>query len=89
MKIIILSCIIILILFVVISRVLELYFDKDYYGYPAVTKCGICNKTVWQWQRHERREMKVDSNYSGMSASGIVHKKCKGVATMKVNVEIR
>ena len=51
-------------------------------GFPAVTKCRVCDETVWEWQRHERMEFKTVNTGSLVSpiiqsfASGIVHTKC-------------
>lgn len=80
-------------------RIYDLITDKDFYGFPAVTKCGICGKTVWEWQRYERREytVNVDSDENlgygdrpiiigSVSASGLVHKKCVGNPSFNVKI---
>lgn len=57
-----------------------------------VTRCRLCNKTVWIWQRHERRDMSITEENTGelavfASGSCIVHSKCKGTPTGKVSIE--
>ena len=63
--------------------------EKNYYGFPAVTECRICDKTVWEWQSYERREFKIaEGNYCfsdtmmvsclQITGSGLVHKICGG-----------
>jgi hypothetical protein len=72
------------------GNILHLITDKNYYGWPAVTQCRICNKTVWAWQNHERRDYKVKSNsYMVVGASGIVHAECKGNPEFKINIEVK
>ena len=77
------------------TRVYDLITDKGFYGWPAVTQCRGCNKTVWEWQSYERRSftMDVDGDSQniivGMSASGIMHKKCKGNPSFEVKVEVK
>lgn len=69
-----------------VIRAYQLITDENYYGFPAVTKCSVCDKTVWVWQNYERREFSIKNigNYNcGMSASGLVHKHCKGNPVFK------
>lgn len=73
--------------------------DKDYYGWPAVTKCRICDKTVWEWQAYDRRQIPVqlenkrsDEGTLGLAVScgmtGLMHTSCKGLPqAVKVTVE--
>lgn len=69
-------------------------FDKDYYGWPAVTKCRICDKTVWVWQSYSRRPIPVQlDNPDGLLMScamtGLMHDACKGSPKpAKVEVEL-
>lgn len=56
--------------------------DPNYYGWPAVTKCRVCDKTVWTWQSYERRVIPVEvENNAGLavscSMSGLMHVDCK------------
>ena len=58
--------------------------DPDYYGWPAVTKCRICDDTVWCWQEYSRRPIPVAlDNEHGLtvscSMSGLMHNKCTGM----------
>ena len=88
------------ILGIIISTIIKLNTDKNYYGFPAVTKCQICNKTVWEWQSYEKRDFVVKSNNItipensniiglSISAGGIVHKQCKGNPEFKINVVVK
>jgi hypothetical protein len=56
---------------------------EDYYAWPKVTKCEICQKTIYTWQGHERRPIGVElDNPQGLavscSMSGLFHKDCHG-----------
>ena len=70
-------------------RTYQLATNENYYGFPAVTKCRLCNKTVWEWQKYERREYNVHSNYGGISASGLVHCKCEGAPNDTIMVSFK
>lgn len=75
-------------------RLYWLAVDKDYYGWPAVTKCRICDKTVWVWQSYDRRPIPVQlENEQGLAVScgmtGLMHVKCKGLPqAVKVTVSV-
>jgi len=69
--------------------------DPDLHVWPSLTRCRLCEKRVFAWQRHEfRNYFVVYDNPNGLSedelpkmtASGIVHRKCHGtpVITLKV-----
>ena len=73
----------------IVARTFLLITDKNYYGFPAITQCRICNKTVWIWQKHEKRDYKVVGNYPFSSAGGTVHKHCKGNPEFEVNVSFK
>ena len=68
--------------------------DKDFYGWPAVTKCRICDKTVWEWQSYSRRPIPVElDNAQGVAVScgmtGLMHDSCKGLPqAVKVTVTL-
>lgn len=81
-----------------VARTYIFITDKNYYGWPAVTQCSICDETVWVWQKHERREFKVITHVEnstdniilgGISASGIVHSKCEGTPEINIGVKIK
>jgi hypothetical protein len=75
----------------IIGKTILLATDDTYYGFPAVTKCRICNKTVWIWQPHERREYNAinTGNYPTIvHANGIVHKHCKGTPNFEINISV-
>ena len=88
MKIIILFLLSILI-GISIVKAYYLIVDKNYYGWPAVTKCRICNKTVWVWQNYERRSFTVEGNsrISISASGGFVHKNCKGHPKFEVKIK--
>lgn len=65
--------------------------EPDWYGWPAVTQCRICDKTIWEWHKYERRGYSVkmggeSSKYISVGASGIVHTKCEGVPEFRVEI---
>lgn len=70
-------------------RTYQLSTDEHYYGWPAVTQCRLCNETVWEWQKYERRKYNVHSNYWGVSSSGLVHNKCEGVPSDTIMVNFK
>lgn len=74
-------------------RIYWLATDKDYYGWPAVTKCRACDKTVWEWQAYERRDIPVEiENQNGVmmgcSMTGLMHTKCGAPKPAKVTIEL-
>ena len=75
----------------VLTYIWFLYKNPEYYGWPRVTRCRICGKTVYAWQRKERRPFHVvldnpDDLLCNVSASGIVHLHCKGNPDFHVSV---
>lgn len=90
----------IIIIFGIVILSPNFYFlvtDKNYYGFPAVTQCRICNKTVWEWQSYERRTWNITNGKYYLSdtlsvdccqitGSGLVHKSCEG--NPKVNLKV-
>ncbi len=78
-----------------VIRAYDLITDPNYYGWPAVTKCPLCEKTVWSWQSYERRPFQV--NVTGdtreipavFAASGLVHKSCKGTPVQEITVSFK
>ena len=69
--------------------------NPDLHVWPSLTRCRLCEKRVFAWQRHEFRKYFVvydnpnglsDDELPRMEASGIVHRKCHGtpVITLKV-----
>jgi len=47
--------------------------NPGFCGWPAVTRCRICNKRVWIWQPHERRSYSTPIEGSFSEGSGIIH----------------
>lgn len=75
----------------VISTVVMMWRNPDLSIWPAVTRCGICNKRVYVWQKHERRSCNVDLDNPNhvaawVTSSAIVHKHCEGNPVMKISV---
>ena len=91
---IILTFIAVIIFFIacfIAPNIYRLKTDKNYYGFPAITKCRVCDKTVWQWQLHGYKDYGdtsivcvSDSSYVWVKVSGggIVHKTCKNKITL-------
>ena len=72
-----------------ILSILELRRDPDYCGFPALTRCRLCENRVYVWQRRERREWshEVICNVPPPFAprvylSAIVHAGCKGTPAL-------
>ena len=78
------SHVIIVLLIVYSAMTTRFALDEDYHGWPAVTRCGICDHRVWIWQDYERREWKpkIDNpqglavNFTTMSS--LLHTGCEG-----------
>ncbi len=73
--------------------------SDDYYAWPKVTQCRVCEKTIWTWDDYERRKwglevddsaMPTDSQLklSGVSMSALFHKACKGTGPTTPPVKI-
>ena len=95
------SCIIIIVI-VSSLHIYLLIIDKDHYGWPAITQCRICNKTVWAWQDHKIINFKVSPKKKDFNnkpdksiqlikigMSGIVHSNCTGTPNIKIDIEIK
>lgn len=82
-----------LVLAISVSTIYDLATKPDYFPWPAVTRCRICEKRVYVWQKQERRAFNVILDNPqrvacGMSASGIVHTGCKGHPDFQAGVHI-
>ncbi len=78
---------------VLAGNITGMFFDKDLQVFPSVTRCRLCEKRVFVWQKHERRNANVVMNNPqqiamSCSASTIVHKNCKGVPDFSVSVRL-
>jgi hypothetical protein len=65
--------------------------DPHLHFWPSVTRCQICDKRVFVWQRKERRQFKLKTDNPNnlavsCKASGVVHKNCKGNPTFEVSI---
>jgi len=85
-------------IFLAVSVALALVRDPDLHVWPGVTRCRICEKRVFVWQRRDFRPYVVSfddpedllQDYPNkISASGIVHRKCKGAPTVTLSVRRR
>ena len=66
--------------------------DPLFHPFPAVTRCRICEKRVFVWQRRERRAYKMaldnpDRLAVTTGASGIVHKHCQGNPVFSLSIK--
>ncbi len=70
----------------------------DLHLWPSVTRCRICEKRVYAWQKQDFRPYVVRfddpedllADYQGrISASGIVHRRCKGTPAVTLPVRRR
>lgn len=67
--------------------------DPNFHCWPSVTRCRLCAKRVFAWQRKERRPLAVRVDNPGclevgISGSCIVHRGCSGTPTADVSVRI-
>ncbi len=65
--------------------------QPDWYGWPAVTQCRACDKTVWEWQDYERRSFDVGRSGNSnillsITMSGLVHTECKGTPSIEIGI---
>jgi hypothetical protein len=72
--------------------------NPDLHIWPSVTRCRVCEQRVYVWQRRDFRPylVRLDdpdgllADYPGrISASGIVHHRCKGTPTVTLPVRRR
>lgn len=82
----------------VIAATVAMKRDPDLHIWPAVTRCRVCEKRVFIWQAQEFRPYLVRLDNPDMipeemlvkiSASGIVHKGCRGTPNVTVTVRRR
>lgn len=72
----------------------HLYRDRNLHLWPSVTRCRICDKRIWAWQRHERRENGVNvsgngAGYAYVTSSSLYHCKCKGTVPSEITVTVK
>ncbi len=72
---------------------IEMGRNPNTHYFPSVTTCRLCNKRVFVWQGHERRDMNMeldnpDGIMMAVSGSCIVHKNCKGTPKSKLTAKI-
>ena len=77
----------------VVAYSLRLIRNPELCVWPRITHCQICNKSVYAWQKHERRPFNVvldnpDNHLTFVSASGIVHSDCEGKPDFPVSVKV-
>ena len=66
---------------------------SDYYHWPKLTKCPICEQKIWAWHDYERRQYPVsfENNVDddspiriiSVTKSSLFHKNCKGLPEEK------
>lgn len=69
----------------------DMYRNPDTHSWPAVTRCRLCDKRIFVWQRYERRAARMEADDPGrvlfsVSGSSLVHTKCRGNPVMHVSV---
>ncbi len=74
-------------------NIYEMYRDPNYSSWPGITRCQLCEKRIFAWQRRERRPSNVNLNNPDrilvhVAASSIVHKDCKGNPTCHVGIHV-
>lgn len=67
--------------------------DRNLHLWPSVTRCRLCDKRIFAWQRHERRPMRMevdnpDRVLFAVSGSSLVHTACKGLPVGHVSVSV-
>lgn len=83
-------------LFIIIYLVhsgIVMHKDRNFHAWPSVTRCQLCDKRIFAWQRHERRALGVDLDnvhdvHVRVSGSCLVHKGCKGIPVSHVRIQI-
>jgi len=70
---------------------IQMIRNPDLHFFPSVTRCRICGKRVFVWQRQESRKMDINVDNPrnvAIQCSGraIVHMKCKGVPTGRISI---
>lgn len=59
-------------------RTYTLATEPDYYPWPSVTRCRMCDERIYTWQDHERRTYySTCENGVCFSKSGLVHTDCE------------
>jgi hypothetical protein len=76
-----------------------MYRDRNLHFWPSITRCRICEKRIWAWQRYERRALRVKLDTPdvllaplvgiGAYSSALFHKGCKGDVEAKISVTYR
>ncbi len=67
--------------------------NPNLHYWPSVTRCRLCEKRIFAWQRYERRATRMETdNPNGVlfsvSGSALVHTACHGHPVMRVSVSV-
>ncbi|MFA6604204.1 MAG: hypothetical protein WCT10_05230 [Patescibacteria group bacterium] len=71
----------------VILAVAARFQDPELCLWPSITRCRLCEKLVYVWQKNEFRDYEIEIRnpgglpeelLAGVSARGIVHCRCQG-----------
>lgn len=94
----VLFCIAILLLLIailVIVRILQLILYPDWCPFPVVTRCSVCKKRIYVWQKRERITLPLQFTGDVLPwttgwSSTLIHKSCSGkpAVSSKVHVTI-
>ena len=94
LAVVIVACVIVLAAGIyAVDTTISLRRDRDLHLWPSVTRCRLCEKRIWAWQRYERRSMKINVDnpcgvWCGVSGSSLCHKACPGHPTGSVGIRV-
>lgn len=79
-------------LIIVALNAWAMYKDPDLHLWPSITRCQLCGKRIFAWQRYGRRPMSVELHNphnipTFVSGSCLCHKRCKGNPATNITVK--
>lgn len=72
--------------------VYQLYRYPKFHIWPSVTRCQICKKRLYVWNRGERIYTDIqipESETCSIKVSSMVHKKCAGIGSPDYEVKFK
>ncbi len=75
----------------VLDFVWVLHSNPDLHVWPAISRCELCGKRIFAWQKFEYRDYNVQIKsqaYCRIEARGLVHMLCEGIPKVDFIVDV-
>jgi len=83
--------IIVLAVILALDFVWILHSNPDLHAWPAISRCELCGKRIFAWQKYEYRDYEVQIKsqaYYRIEARDLVHMHCGGIPKVDFIVDV-